>query len=182
MLPTPAFPTLGMQFLLRTGYVSNVDNSNAFGYLIPSLAFNYKLGPSGQLVLATKSKAHLNLGDDFEFYQAATIGGNDGLRGYRNQRFTGETSFYQTSDLRLNFNRYKTSIVPVELGIYAGFDIGRVWVDNDLVLGTSQNEDDWNTSVGGGFFLNGADFMTVNLGAFDSDDGIRIFFGFGFGF
>ena len=178
----PAFPTLGLQFLIRTGIVSNVDNDNSFTYLVPSLAFNYKLGPSGQLVFATKSKAHINFGDDFEFYQAASIGGNDGLRGYRNQRFTGKSSFYQTSDLRLNFNRYKTSIVPVELGIFAGFDIGRVWVDDDLVLNPGENMDDWNTSVGGGFFINGADFMTANFGAFDSDDGIRIYFGFGFGF
>ncbi|MGI9533273.1 hypothetical protein, partial [Lutimonas sp.] len=73
-------------------------------------------------------------------------------------------------------------VVPVEVGIYGGFDIGRVWVDNEVVLSPGQNEDDWNTSVGGGIFLNGADFMTANLGAFSSDDGLRIFFGFGFGF
>ncbi|MBX2835043.1 MAG: phosphoesterase, partial [Micavibrio sp.] len=77
----PAFPTLGMKFLMQFGYTHNLDNSNGFGYLIPSLDFAYRLVPSGALVFATKSKAHLNFGDDFEFYQAASIGGNDGMRG-----------------------------------------------------------------------------------------------------
>jgi len=53
-----AFPTLGLDFLLDVGYKNNIDNSNNFGYLVPSLAIDYKLVPNGQLVLATKVKGH----------------------------------------------------------------------------------------------------------------------------
>ncbi len=178
----PAFPTLGMQLDVQTGFKSNVDNSNAFGYVIPSLGFDYKLAADGKLVFATLSKAHITIGDDFEFYQAASLGTIDGLRGYRNQRFTGKNSFYQRSDLRLNLRKRNTSILPIETGIYAGFDFGRVWVDNDLVIDPDFNQDRLNTSVGGGFFINGADKITGNISLFSSDDGILFSFGIGFGF
>ncbi|RMZ50462.1 hypothetical protein EB822_08155 [Flavobacteriaceae bacterium PRS1] len=56
-----AFPTLGLDFLLDVGYKNNIDNSNNFGYLVPSLAIDYKLVPNGQLVLATKVKGHIIL-------------------------------------------------------------------------------------------------------------------------
>src|SRR5690606_13183396 len=40
-----AFPTLGMEFDLQMGYKSNLEASKSFGYVIPSLAFDYKLIP-----------------------------------------------------------------------------------------------------------------------------------------
>ncbi|MCH7525004.1 MAG: phosphoesterase, partial [Bacteroidetes bacterium] len=177
-----AFPTLGLDFLLNFGYKNNVDNSNNFGYLIPSLAIDYKLVPNGQLVLATKAKGHIIFGDGFEFYQAATIGASDGLRGYRNQRFTGKTSFYQITDIRYNFKQFKTSILPIEFGIFGGFDYGRVWVSDNLVTDPTFNNDRLNTSIGGGLFLNMVDMLTANISLFNSKDGLRFAFALGFGF
>ncbi len=178
---TPAFPTLGLLFSLEGGYTFNLENSNAFTYMVPELSFYHKVVPSGRLVFRTTSKAHLNFGDDFEFYQAANIGGNDGLRGYRNQRFAGKNSFYQSSDLLFNFRRVKTSILPVEVGLFGGFDVGRVWIDNNRVLDPSFNGGGWNTSVGGGFFVNASDLLSANLGLFNSDDGPRFYLGFRLG-
>ncbi len=172
------FPTFGMEFEFITGYTTNIENSNSFGYFKPSIDFTYKISSDGRLVFDTKSKAHIIVGDDFEFYQAASIGGDDGLRGYRNQRFTGKSSFYQSSDVLFNFKRYKTAILPIEIGIYGGFDFGRIWVSDDLVLDPSFNQSKWNTSVGGGFFVNAVDMIKANLGLFNSDDGLRLSFGF----
>ena len=173
-----AFPTLGMATSLQVGYKTNADASKLnFGYIIPMLSFDYKLVPSGKLVLATKFKAHFNIADEdnFEFYQGASIGGVDGLRGYRNQRFTGKTSYYQNSDIRYNFKKMRTGLLPVSLGIYGGFDYGRVWLSNI-------DSDTWHTSYGGGFFLNGANVVSANVALFNSLDGVRFTFGLGFGF
>ncbi len=92
-----AFPTLGLDFDLLLGYRNNVNNSRNFGFFVPSLAVDYKLIPSGNIVLGTKIQSQINLGDDYEFYQAASIGGDNGLRGYRNQRFSGKSAFYQST-------------------------------------------------------------------------------------
>ncbi|WP_370477618.1 metallophosphoesterase [Tamlana flava] len=177
-----AFPTLGMLFALQAGYKSNIDSSKGFGYLIPELGFDYKLIASGQLVLATKFKGHFNFGDGFEFYQGANIGANNGLRGFRNERFTGESSYVQSTDLRLNLRKLKTGILPLNIGVYGGFDYGKVWVDDNLLLDPSHYSDTWNTSVGGGIFANAADMLTLNVSAFNSSDGLRLAFKLGFGF
>lgn len=170
-----AFPTLGMEFDLTGGYKANLNQSDSFVYLMPSLAFDYKLVPDGQLVLATKMKARVTIGDDFEFYQAASLGASDGLRGYRNQRFTGKNSFYQSTDLRWNFRKLKTGVLPLNIGVYGGLDYGRVWVESD-------DSGKWNNSIGGGIFFNGANMITGNISAFNSNDGLRLSFRLGFGF
>ncbi len=177
-----AFPTLGMMTSLHVGYKINPNESKGFAYIIPELGFDYKLTSSGRLVLATKLKAHINLGDDFEFYQAASIGADDGLRGFRSERFTGRRSFYQNIDIRFNFRRKTTKLLPVQIGVYGGFDYGRVWIGEDLVQNTNFNSDVWNTSVGGGFFINAADLIIGNLSLFNSDDGLRFAFTLGVGF
>ena len=170
-----AYPTLGMEFEVKTGYKSNTESSDGFGYVVPSLSFDHRLTPNGQLVLATKLKGHFNLGDQFEFYQGATLGASDGLRGYRNQRFTGNSAFYQSTDLRLNLRKIKTGLLPFNFGIYGGVDYGRVWLENE-------NSDDWDNWVGGGIFFNGLNKLVGNISAFNSDDGLRLAFRLGFAF
>ncbi len=171
-----AFPTMGMATSLSIGYKSEIGGEDKhFGYIVPSLSFDYKLVPNGKLVLGTKWKAHFNIGDSYEFYQAASIGGLDGLRGYRNQRFSGKKSFYQNTDIRYGFKRMKTGLLPVNMGVYGGFDYGRVWTpefDSNV----------WHTSYGGGFFLNAADVLSFTFALFNGDDGTRFTFGMGFGF
>jgi hemolysin activation/secretion protein len=131
--------------------------------------------PNGRLVLATKWKAHFNIGDDFEFYQAASIGGIDGLRGFRNQRFTGKTSYYQNTDIRFSLKKKRTRLLPMAMGLFGGFDYGRVWMPE-------MSSGRWHTSYGGGFFLNASDIISINTAIFASEDGPRFTFGLGFGF
>ncbi|MUU78752.1 metallophosphoesterase [Winogradskyella endarachnes] len=170
-----AFPTLGMLFSVHAGFRNNIDTSKGYGYIIPELGFDYKLVPNGQLVLATKMSGHFNLGDNYQFYQGATIGADNGLRAYRNQRFNGESSFVHSSDLRYNLKQVRTSILPLKIGFYGGFDYGRVWEDNE-------DSNTWHTSVGGGVFAIAADKLTLNLSTFNSNEGIRVAFKLGFGF
>ena len=171
-----AFPTVGMAFSLKGGFRKNLDDgSRSFGYVIPSFSMDHKLTADGRLVLATQIKGHFTVGNGYEFYQAASIGGDNGLRGFRFQRFTGKTAYFQNTDVRYSFRRTKTGILPVTPGVYGGFDYGRVWFPGD-------SSRVWHNSYGGGFFLNGADLLSANFGLFNSSDGLRFAFGLGFGF
>nr|WP_299341375.1 metallophosphoesterase [Allomuricauda sp.] len=171
-----AYPTIGMQFSLHGGYKVNAsDTDRTFGFIIPSLSLVHRISPDGRLVLATNLKGHFNIGNDFEFYQGASIGANNGLRGFRFQRFTGKTAYFQNTDIRYSFRKSKTGILPVTPGIFGGFDYGRVWFPGD-------SSDKWHNSVGGGFFANASDILSANIGLFNSADGLRFAFGFGFGF
>ena len=170
-----AFTTMGMKTNLQVGYTSNLTNNNNFTYVIPSISFDYKLVSSGQIVFATQFKGHVTFGNEYEFYQGANLGGNNGLRGYRNERFIGKDAFYQSTDIRLNLRKLKTGLLPLHIGVYGGFDYGKVWLEN-------VDSKNWNTSIGGGIFFNAANMMTGNLSAFNSDDGLRIAFAMGFNF
>ena len=177
-----AFPTLAFHFETTVGYTNNLNNSNAFSYLKPKLGIAHKLDNYGNIVLATKIGGHFNFSNDFEFYQAASIGANNGLRGYRNERFSGRGSFYQSSDLRFNLKRTKTSVLPLSYGIYTGFDYGRVWINDEFVTDPNFNDDALKTSYGGGVYMNLVDMLSAQIGLFNSDDNLRFSFSFGFQF
>jgi len=170
-----SFPTLGMSFGIHAGYRNNTDTNKGFGYINPELAFDYKLIPSGQLVLASKVKGQINIGDEFRFYQGANLGQNEGLRGFRRERFIGNSAFAQTTDLRLNLRKIKTGLLPLNIGFFGGFDYGRVWADGE-------DSSIWHTSVGGGVFAEAAEMLSFNLSAFNSADGLLFAFRLGFGF
>ena len=126
-------------------------------------------------MLATQIGGEAILGDDFEFYHAAELGGNNSLRGFRNERFTGKYAFYQNVDLRFGLGRIKTSIVPLRYGITGSFDYGRVWIADDT-------SNQWHNSAGGSFWMSGLGVVTANIGYFNSTDGGRVVFVLGFTF
>lgn len=171
-----AYPTTGMKTAIEIGYTSRLDDSkHNFVHLIPEISFNKKLISSGKLVLATQIKSRIIFNNNYEFYQAASIGGADGLRGFRNQRFTGQQSLFQNTDIRYTFNSLKTPVLPLRLGVYGSFDYGRIWIKDD-------DSNKWHNSYGGGFFINGVELLTANFGVFNSIDGVRVAFSLGFQF
>lgn len=173
-----AQPTRGLSMDLTLGYKANIgagQPGNRFAYVSPRLAFDRKLIKNGTVVLATEMAAYLVTGENFEFYHAAQLGGDQGLRGFRNERFTGRQSFYQNTDLRVTLGTMRTSILPLQYGLSASYDFGRVWMKND-----SSNH--WHQSYGGSFWLGGLATFTTNLGYYASVDGGRAMLTFGFAF
>ncbi|MGC4042043.1 MAG: metallophosphoesterase [Flavobacterium sp.] len=170
-------PTLGMGFALSGSWKMNLNDSRRnFPQLESKLNFNHKIDANGNIVLATLLKGKMLLNDNFEFYQGAALGGDYDLRGFRNERFLGKQSFFQSSDLRISIGRIKGSLVPMTYGLLGGFDYGRVWLDGE----TSNT---WHRSYGGGLWLNGLKVITARITYFKSEiDNARIAFGLGFGF
>ncbi len=166
------FPSRAFHFKAVLGYKSNIeDSNNSFGYAGLQVGTERGLIPSGSLVLGTSAAVRTNFGDDYYFYHAPSIGGNNGLRGYRNERFTGETSFHHTTDLKLRLARITTSVVPITFGMYGGFDYGRVWSDFDT-------SDTFHTSYGGGIWLSGLNMVGIKAGYFVSEEDAIIQVGF----
>lgn len=173
-----AFPTIGMGVNITGGYKKNIGNTTAenhFSYLKPELILNHKIDSKGFLVLATKVAGEVVIGDNFEFYHGAELGGDNGLRGFRNERFVGKRSYYQNTDLRLSLGGMRTSVIPLRFGVSGSFDYGRVWLDND-------DSNIWHSSYGGSLWFSGVEAITTNIGYFNSTDGGRIVFSLGFTF
>lgn len=171
-----SLPAMGMLFSISGGWTMSMDEiERNFPYLQSSLGFIHKITGDDNLVFSTTFKGRALLNNNFEFYQAATLGGDTDLRGYRNQRFTGKQSYLQTTDLRLTLGRFKSSIIPLKYGIFGGYDYGRVWIKND-------SSEKWHQSAGGGLWLNGVEALTAKVFYFHGSDGGRIAFGLLFGF
>ncbi|MVX34418.1 BamA/TamA family outer membrane protein [Myroides sp. LoEW2-1] len=171
-----ANPTVGFGFNAKAGWKLNLrDTDQNFTYLDLQMNFVHFIDRSERLVLATNFNYQTRFNDNYDFYHASTIGGNANLRGFRPERFTGKTSFVQTTDLRYNVAQFTAGFLPLTFGLYGGFDYGRVWTPNE-------NSDKWHNAYGGGIWFTAVEQATIHCSYFGSVDGGRFVFGLGFGF
>lgn len=168
------FPSKSILIGLTAGYKTNLSfDDNRFGYASLKVGFNRRLITSGALVFGTTAEfSSLINPKEVYFYHTPSIGGDNGLRGFRDERFTGKSYFYQSSDLKVRLKRYITAVSPVTIGIYGGFDYGRVWQPNDT-------SNIWHTSQGVGFWISSLQALTFNIGYFNSKESNLIQVGFG---
>ena len=169
-------PTNGMRFQLYLGGKMQTQvPDQIYGFIEPYLGFYRALSRDRKWVLNPRVEAKINIGDDFHFYQAASLGGDTGLRGYRHDRFSGESALATGVDLRYSFESFRTSIVPLQVGLFTGYDLGRVWLDQE-------NSNLWHDSYGGGFWINGAHALTAKFSLFKGSEDLRFFFNLGLNF
>ncbi|GGW54138.1 calcineurin-like phosphoesterase family protein [Winogradskyella epiphytica] len=169
-------PTRGMTFKLHVGGKTEFEDTKyTYGFINSNLGFYNALSRNRKLVLKTDIRSQFRFGDDLIFYQAANIGGDNGLRGFRTERFTGDKSLVSSADLRYSFNSFKTSVLPLQIGIFGGFDVGRVWYEHD-------DSDKWHNDYGGGFWVTAAESLSGTFNLFNSKEGLRFSFGLGLNF
>ena len=165
----------GIRFLLGADFRWNLEDTKFF--TIPfrtELTFYQNLDVNNNLILASRIGTQHTMGN-FEFFQAAVLDGNNNLRGYRADRFYGRTSFYHNNDLRWRFLGSSNPILPISVGLQAGFDYGRVWAD-DLP------SDTWHYAYGGGLWLAPVDFLVFSGELFQSREELRFTLKMGFSF
>ena len=168
------FPTYGFHFWLLAGYKYSINsNHTRVGYLKSRIGIDYKLNNKGNLVLGSKIGAEINFSDDYLFYDAVSIGGANGLRGFIDNRFSGNSGVYQNTDLRLKLARLKTSFIPITVGVYGGFDYGRVWQEGE-------HSRQWHTAAGGGIWVSALSSLSLQMALFNSTDGNLLSIGLNF--
>ncbi|MBX2840435.1 MAG: outer membrane protein assembly factor, partial [Flammeovirgaceae bacterium] len=82
------------------------------------------------------------------YYKLFSLGQLNDLRGYRRNRFSGESKAFLNSLLRWQFVETKNTFVPLKIGMSVFFDMGRVWADND-----TESADYWHRGYGAGFYF-----------------------------
>jgi len=83
----------------------------------------------------------------YPFHEAAYLGGDSDLRGFRDQRFAGDAAVFGNVEARFAVGRIRF-LVPMRLGIFGVGDVGRVFFDGDL-----PDADTWHTGIGGGLWF-----------------------------
>ncbi|GAB3879110.1 metallophosphoesterase [Hymenobacter segetis] len=106
-----------------------------------------------RLTLASRFGGTANFGD-YEFFQAATLGGLSNLRGFRRTRFAGRQSLYNNLEARLQLGSFSTVVLPLTFGVLAFHDVGRVWVPGEDSL-------TWHRGYGGGLWVSPKPLVTL---------------------
>ena len=100
------------------------------------------------ITLVLKGGGAKNYGPDaaIPFYKFASLGQNEGLRGYYRNRFGGDASLYYNTELRLALGQVKNGFLPFYYGVFGFYDQGRVYYQGASPGG-------WHTGYGAGFYI-----------------------------
>ena len=180
----PAYATRG--FSVRAAgavYPSVWDVESAFGS-IDGQVHTYVTAPiptNPTLALRAGGK---KVWGTFPFHESAFLGGpgfvgvgqsDSQLRGFRKNRFAGDTSLYGNAELRLVLARISI-LVPGECGLFTAADAGRVFFAED-----PNDTDKWHIGVGGGFWLSFIQRrQTVSVAVVKGDDLTGVYLRAGF--
>lgn len=167
-LDNAGYPTRGGNFEMSLGGRTSLSqNEISHGLLSAGGALYIPFNTNGTLVLATHLQGDKIIGD-YEFFHALTLGGPDKLRGFRRDRFAGDSRFYHATDLRFTLFRNR-GLIPFSLGVYGAADYGRVWYEDD-----SASANKWHTAFGGGIFIVPFGLSSFRIGYMAGEDDKQI--------
>ena len=140
------FPTNGVNFDISYAYMRDLSKEETVSMFNTGLSFYVRLANRPKMVFATRVGYGKTFGDPL-FHQFVDIGNNQGLRGYRNNRYRGNSAFYNNLDLRVKLFDWDNRVLPIEVGILAGYDYGRVWLEEEA-------SEEWHNSMTIGVWFN----------------------------
>ncbi len=147
----------GTRLSVFADYRRNFTDEDHFGTIGGSLSTYATLNRKFPITLALRfGGSHLIGGDEgLRFYNYQTLGNNSFLRGFRNNRYSGETAIYGNTDLRISLFYWKNKILPFEFGVNGGYDIGRVWLKGE-------SSDEWHSVSTAGVWFSPFRLAVIN--------------------
>jgi len=149
--PNSGYPTSGFLVDITTELSPPVwDVDKTWGAIEGSVSGYWSTGERDWVTLGARVGGRETWGRT-PYFRSAFIGGGElatghaSVRGLRAQRFAGDSSLYGNLDLRLFLGRAKV-IVPIDFGVMAFGDVGRVWE-------SGEGSDKWHPGGGGGIWL-----------------------------
>ena len=143
-----SLPEKGIRLFVRfdNGFVTNNDNSN-YGITSGFLEQYFSTRGKKPLTLGLRVGGSTTYNSEtIPFYKLQYLGQNSNLRGFDNNRFTGSSTAFANTELRLQLTEWHTSFLPMKFGVKGFYDIGRAFSDFD-------NNTDWHEGYGFGFYL-----------------------------
>lgn len=140
------FPTRGVNWSHEFVYLDGLNgNTTPLTRYQTDMAVYASLTDPAKLVAVLRFGGGKIFSDDFEYFQALNLGGNNYLRGYRKNRFSGHSSLYNSVELWYKLADLKSYVVPGAFGIVGFNDVGRVWM-------RGQESKKWHHGYGGGLY------------------------------
>lgn len=105
------------------------------------------------IIMANRLGGGSTLGNPL-FFQQMSLGGERSLRGFRTNRFIGQTMLYHNVELRMKVFSFKSYLLPGTIGLIAFNDIGRVWMPEE-------HSSEWHDGYGGGIYISPANRILI---------------------
>lgn len=137
------YPTRGFHLNAGFSFLNNLTVDRRFVKLGGSATIYHTFFKF--LTFAHRTGVATNVGD-FDFYHGNALGLDNNLRGFWKSRFTGRSSFYQNTELRLRAAQLKGYYLRGTLGFYGFIDDGRVWQ-------TDETSSTLHVGYGGGVYF-----------------------------
>ncbi|MDQ2771052.1 MAG: outer membrane protein assembly factor [Bacteroidota bacterium] len=144
-----SFAQRGVRIRVQHDTYYQLTNSKSTFGLTQGFAEYYgtaKIGVPVTLVLKGGGAKNYGPNADIPFYKFASIGQNEGLRGYYRNRFSGDASLYYNTELRLALGQVKNGFLPFYYGVFGFYDQGRVYYQDASPGG-------WHAGYGAGFYI-----------------------------
>ncbi|MGD2120580.1 MAG: BamA/TamA family outer membrane protein [Gemmatimonadota bacterium] len=161
-----AYPTSGFQLLASASlYPAAWDVEEAFGHVQGSVSGFLTPGSSEKIPTLAFRVGGKKVFGTYPFHEAAYLGGDDNVRGLREERFAGDAAVFGNAELRLPLSQFSL-LFPTEFGLHGAADFGRVFFDSD-----PDDADDWHTAFGGGIWISLLDrIQTLSISVMSGED------------
>ncbi|MEO8721276.1 MAG: BamA/TamA family outer membrane protein [Ginsengibacter sp.] len=130
-------------------------NSHYISKITSDLAVYASLRDPAKIVAVLRFGAGHIFNNDFEYFQSFSLGANNYLRGFRKNRFSGQSVMYQTTELRIKLFESKSYVVPGAVGLVGFNEVGRVWKKNE-------KSRKWHDDFGGGLYYSPYNFALIS--------------------
>ncbi|HEX4875900.1 MAG TPA: metallophosphoesterase [Chitinophagaceae bacterium] len=160
------FPTRGLYWtndLIIGRGVS--DNTNGLTRFSSDMTIYVSQNEPPRAVLVLGFGGTKIFSDDYEFFQAASLGMNNrNIHGFRKYRFIGKSSLYASAEARIKLFNNNGYLLPGQFGITGFYDAGRVWHSGD-------HSGKWHGAYGGGlYFIPYNSFMITATAGFTENE------------
>ena len=146
-LNSELFPTRGIRWINELNYQAGLTgNSKSTTRVTSDMSVFASLSSPARTVAVLRLGGGHIFSDDFEYFQALTLGANNFLRGFRKNRFSGQSLAYGSLEIRQKLFTSKWYIIPGDFGLVLFNDLGRVWHPAD------EPNNRWHYAYGGGLY------------------------------
>jgi hypothetical protein len=140
------FPTRGISWLTTVTHLQPLSkNSQPLTKFESDMAVYASLNNPARWVTVLRLGGGHIFSKELEYFQALTLGANNYLRGFRKNRFTGNSLAYGSLEFRFKLFESTSYVLPGQVGLVAFNDVGRVWL-----RGESSRR--WHYAYGGGVY------------------------------
>jgi hypothetical protein len=140
------FPTRGITWFTEVTSLQGLNkNSQTLTKFTSDMTIYASLTDHSTLSAIFRAGGGHIFSKNYEYFQALSLGGNNYLRGYRKDRFTGTSTMYASTELRVRLIKSKSYILPGDVGVMGFYDVGRVWQ-------RGERSKIWHGAYGGGLY------------------------------